>query len=642
MFDGNFEFAYFAKESPVLLDPFLPNLTCFIFDYFKAFSKKMIDDGDTITDDEARIFLQFSRYMAKIMYVRGRKKMEKYFPHEVSDLRGVLAVIEFIKSSTAQESENLGLFNFKNYTRDQTPGYYRSGLRDAEMVFSAWLGALMRIPFSFEKIDPSFREKVQNYSLEYLFTNQSSRETAAWSLARYFSRSDSVVTVFVTEICDKMKTETEKLEAILEDSKAERPNGYVLMGGLKFLCDLYKIGDRGKIIKVNQQCFELANNTLEIFENVPDNLKDSNVEKMCIKLIGRIALTELKPRAAKWKYQRGNRVTIAVAKDDAAAGDAGIGGADDKDDHENDEIEIPEIVEEILGVLLNSLKHWATVVRWNGAKQLGRIIERMDKENGTHVTETVLEMMDSRESEDTWHGAASALAEFCRRNLIVQDLLPSAIDKMVEGLQFDKRRGDGSIGSNVRDASCYVAWTLARGFNPNHLKPHVTKIIRTLLLVSCFDREVSCRRAAQAALQENIGRLPLGFINNGLEINQAVNFNTIATLEKAGRMGARIAIDFSEYRDGVIDYLIEKRLCHWEMDVRLNSAAALKLISNKCQNDFNHSLPRIQKLLTIEGKQDMNKQHGYAYGLASIYSNIPQLGFHIEFKLVKRHLVIII
>ena len=63
------------------------------------------------------------------------------------------------------------------------------------------------------------------------------------------------------------------------------------------------------------------------------------------------------------------------------------------------------------------------------------------------------------------------------------------------------------------------------------------------------------------------------------------------------------------------------------MDVRLNAAAALKQISTKCQSDFNYSLPRIQKLLTIEGKQDMNKQHGYAYGLASIYSNIPQSGF---------------
>ena len=50
-------------------------------------------------------------------------------------------------------------------------------------------------------------------------------------------------------------------------------------------------------------------------------------------------------------------------------------------------------------------------------------------------------------------------------------------------------------------------------------------------MCSCFDREVSCRRAAQAALQEFIGRLPLGLIENGLAINQAVNFMSISTLE---------------------------------------------------------------------------------------------------------------
>ena len=145
---------------------------------------------------------------------------------------------------------------------------------------------------------------------------------------------------------------------------------------------------------------------------------------------------------------------------------------------------------------------------------------------------------------------------------------------LVEGLKFDKRRGDGSIGSNVRDASCYAAWTLARGFSSEHLTPFVTKIVTTLLLVSCFDREVSCRRAAQAALQENIGRLPLGLITNGLGINQAVNFITISTLNKASRMGARVANEFSEYRQGIIDYLVQKRLCHWENDVRLCSGNA--------------------------------------------------------------------
>ena len=122
---------------------------------------------------------------------------------------------------------------------------------------------------------------------------------------------------------------------------------------------------------------------------------------------------------------------------------------------------------------------------------------RLDQENGTYLVSQALELLDQKNSEDTWHGAMSALAEFSRRNLIVESLIPEAIEKVVQGLKFDQRRGDGSVGSNVRDASCYVSWTFARGFSPTHIKPHVADIINALLLTSCFDREISCTRAAQ-------------------------------------------------------------------------------------------------------------------------------------------------
>ena len=48
------------------------------------------------------------------------------------------------------------------------------------------------------------------------------------------------------------------------------------------------------------------------------------------------------------------------------------------------------MVEEIIGILLNSLSDTATVVRWNAAKQLGRVAERLDKENGQYIAEQIL------------------------------------------------------------------------------------------------------------------------------------------------------------------------------------------------------------------------------------------------------------
>ena len=47
-----------------------------------------------------------------------------------------------------------------------------------------------------------------------------------------------------------------------------------------------------------------------------------------------------------------------------------------------------------------------------------------------------------------------------------------------------------------------------------------------------------------------------------------VNFLSIATLEKASSMGAKIANDFPEYREGIINYLVQKRIPHWELEVR--------------------------------------------------------------------------
>ena len=41
------------------------------------------------------------------------------------------------------------------------------------------------------------------------------------------------------------------------------------------------------------------------------------------------------------------------------------------------DVEVTENVENVIGLLLNSLSENSTVVRWNAAKQLGRVAERL-------------------------------------------------------------------------------------------------------------------------------------------------------------------------------------------------------------------------------------------------------------------------
>ena len=65
-------------------------------------------------------------------------------------------------------------------------------------------------------------------------------------------------------------------------------------------------------------------------------------------------------------------------------------------------------------------------------------------------------------------------------------------------------------------------------------------------------------------------------------MNQLLNFQTIAQLSSAAQVGAQIAIDFPEYRAGIIDYLATNRAVHWELEVR---QAAAKSIAATLEND---------------------------------------------------------
>lgn len=81
------------------------------------------------------------------------------------------------------------------------------------------------------------------------------------------------------------------------------------------------------------------------------------------------------------------------------------------------------------------------------------------------------------------------------------------------------------VGLNIRDAACYMCWAFARAYDPKDLKPFVVNIASALLVVSSFDREINCRRAASAAFQESVGRL--GNFPHGIDILTAADFYSV-------------------------------------------------------------------------------------------------------------------
>jgi hypothetical protein len=112
----------------------------------------------------------------------------------------------------------------------------------------------------------------------------------------------------------------------------------------------------------------------------------------------------------------------------------------------------------------------------------------------------------SATSEHTWHGACLSIAELSRRGLLLPERLNDTVDWIALALKFDLKRGSHSIGSNVRDAACYVCWSFARAYAPEVIQSYVAQVANSLVCVSVYDREINVRRAASAAFQENVGR----------------------------------------------------------------------------------------------------------------------------------------
>lgn len=86
----------------------------------------------------------------------------------------------------------------------------------------------------------------------------------------------------------------------------------------------------------------------------------------------------------------------------------------------------------------------------------------------------------------------------CRRGLLLPERLDSYIKVLEKALLYDVNKGNHTVGAHVRDAACYVVWSFARAYSPDIMKPHVHSLSTKLIIVSLFDREVICRRAASA------------------------------------------------------------------------------------------------------------------------------------------------
>ena len=86
------------------------------------------------------------------------------------------------------------------------------------------------------------------------------------------------------------------------------------------------------------------------------------------------------------------------------------------------------------------------------------------------------ELFDKNETDNAWHGGCLALAELCRRGLLLPERLESAIAVLDKALIYDVNVGTHSVGAHVRDSGCYVVWSFARAYSAEEMKDHFKKV----------------------------------------------------------------------------------------------------------------------------------------------------------------------
>uniref|UniRef100_A0A8D2PL24 Tubulin-specific chaperone D n=1 Tax=Zosterops lateralis melanops TaxID=1220523 RepID=A0A8D2PL24_ZOSLA len=302
-----------------------------------------------------------------------------------------------------------------------------------------------------------------------------------------------------------------------------------------------------------EDCLPYAATVLECLDNC--KLSESNqmvLRKLGMKLVQRLGLTFVKPKVAKW--------------------------------------------------------------RWSAAKGIGRITGRLPKELADDVIGSLLDCFSFQETDNAWHGGCLALAELGRRGLLLPSRISDVVPVMLKALTYDEKRGACSVGSNVRDAACYVCWAFARAYEPAELIPFINHISSALVIAAVFDRDVNCRRAASAAFQENVGRQ--GTFPHGIDILTAADYFAVGNRVNCYLTISVYIAGFSEYTQPMIDHLVNMKINHWDSVIRELATKALHNITPQAPEYMaNVVLPR---LLPLSVGSDLHTRHGAILACAEI------------------------
>ena len=247
------------------------------------------------------------------------------------------------------------------------------------------------------------------------------------------------------------------------------------------------------------------------------------------------------------------------------------------------QIKIQKLGESVqLNLFISALKHRDTVIRWTASKTIRRILSVCDKNVKGQISTNLLNLLQSEFnsqfeiSPHALHGILLAIGQLLNYRLFINDESNNFTDLIIKCLKFDQIKGSYAVGSIVRDAACYVIWSLVR-YNSTLIPSSDDRlIISGLTCMALFDREVAGRRAASAALQEFIGRIGGERQGSYLSILKHVHFFSVSALEKSFRFNAiEISKELPHLVPDIMSHLLNVSLFNFDRNIRKLAAETL-------------------------------------------------------------------
>ncbi|KAM7261245.1 hypothetical protein ACFE04_026720 [Oxalis oulophora] len=593
------------QQEGQLLEPYLETIVPPLMSIIRSKTNELGVASDEILD----IIKPICIIIYTLVTVCGYKAVINFFPHHVSDLELAVSLSEKchrISTETALRQES-------------------TGEMEAKCITLLWLCILVLIPFDISSVDTSISAsntlgehevsplvlKILGFSKDYLSNAGPMRTIAALLLSRLLTRPDMslALTRFI-----------EWTHEILSSDKDDALNHFRVLGAVEALAAIFKSGGR----KVLLDWVPLVWSDASTLMKSTTAARSPLLRKYLVKLTQRIGLACLPHRLPSWRYVSkanllGEHFSSSTSRDTDEVSDNSRQIPDEED------MDVPEIVEEIIELLLTGLRDTDTVVRWSAAKGMGRVTLRLTSALAEEVLSSVLELFSPGQGDGSWHGGCLALAELARRGLLLPSSLPKVVPVITKALHYDIRRGPHSVGSHVRDAAAYVCWAFGRAYYHTDMRSILDQLAPHLLTIACYDREVNCRRAAAAAFQENVGRQ--GNYPHGIDIVNTADYFSLSSRANAYISVAVSIAQYEGYLYPFVDELLYNKICHWEKGLRELAAEAISALVRYEPEYFANFV--LEKLIPCTLSTDLCTRHGATLAVGEIVLALNQCDYKL-------------